>query len=69
MVVILVETIVKEKTDSISLSRTSTGKYSWDIKIYSENLMVASEQDSVIAQIGSIHNKLQSRFSPEQGEI
>ncbi len=59
------EQIFREKTDSISVSKTSTGKYSWDVKIYSNDLMVTGEQISVIEQIKNIHNRLLEQFNPD----
>ncbi len=60
------EQIFKEKTDSISVSKTSTGKYSWDIKIYNNDLMVSDNQDKVLNSIEAINVKLRNRFSLEE---
>jgi len=38
------ETINNDKTDSIKLSKTSTGKYSWEIKKYFNPEKVSSDE-------------------------
>ncbi len=53
------------KTDSISVSRTSTGKHSFDVKIYCENLTDSTVQESVISQLKAIHEQLRVTFPDE----
>ena len=47
----------KEKQDSIKLSRTSKGMYSWDIKIYHDD-----NADETIKEIKRLDEKLKGEF-------
>ena len=47
----IIEMFIDKKTDSISISKTSTGKYSWDVKIYSDDLMDMEKRDQVVKRI------------------
>ena len=51
------------KQDSISLSKNSKG-YTWDIKIYSKDLM--TESDAIQAKIGVIDAALNSKYGAMQ---
>ena len=55
-----------EKTDSISLSKTSTGKYSFDVKIYSKDLLAEGEDAKILKKISEIHDKLAEKFPSEK---
>jgi hypothetical protein len=54
--------IIRDKTDSISLSRTSTGKYSWDIKIYTKDLLDEVEADMVLSKIEEINERMTKKY-------
>ena len=49
-----------EKQDSIKLSRTSKGLYSWDIKIYHDD-----NAEDTIRKIKEIDKKLKGEFNNE----
>lgn len=53
-------TQIDEKTDSINVSKTSTGKYSFDVKIYSKDLFANST--AISNKISEIMADLKSRF-------
>lgn len=57
--------IIRDKTDSISVSRTSTGKYSWDVKIYSKNLVDEVEAEIVFERVKLLHEKLRKEYGGE----
>lgn len=52
-----------EKNSSISLSRTSKGIYSWDIKIYYDDGETGGEK--IIEKIKSLNIKMQKEFSSD----
>jgi len=54
------ETKTIEKTSSISLSRTSKGAYSWDIKLYYDKDTEKSE--TIISEIEKINNDIKKTF-------
>ncbi len=53
---------IKEKTDSIELSKTSTGKHSWSIKCYSFDLLKEGEANKVISKLEAINETLQKKY-------
>ncbi len=63
-VVEVLRQLLDRKTDSISVSKTSTGKFSWDVKVYSDDLMSVEKQGAVVAQIEAINKKLGETFKP-----
>ncbi|MFA5412895.1 MAG: hypothetical protein WC350_06130 [Candidatus Micrarchaeia archaeon] len=60
-----VREILDRKTDSISVSKTSTGKYSWDVKIYTDDLLDEEKCRQVIEKIRGIHTTLAEKFKGE----
>jgi len=54
--------VTSERPDSISLSKTSTGKYSWTIKMRSGDLSEKENQEKLLQEIERIHLKLRKRF-------
>ena len=62
MVAKVLEMLFDKKTDSISISKTSTGKISFDVKIYAENLRDDAERDAVLARLKDIYDKLNATF-------
>lgn len=57
------EAIGAQKTDSVSVSKGAKGGYSWDIKIYSKDLM--TEADAVNAKIEAIDAALRKKFGEQ----
>jgi hypothetical protein len=55
--------LINERQDSISLSRTSKGQYSWDIKLYYN--IVETSHETIITKIAEINNNLKERFKSE----
>ena len=60
------ETEIKhEKQDSISISKGTTGKYGWSIKLYFEDGTEVAEQ--IIERIKGLNDKLKETFDkPEE---
>lgn len=58
--------MLAEKKDGISVSKTSTGRYSWDIRIYSEDIMDEKTSAEVIAKITRIDQILAEKFPDEE---
>jgi hypothetical protein len=50
-----------EKRDSIKVSRTATGKFSFEVKRYYD--FDKTKPDDVIKQIAGIYEELEKRFS------
>ncbi len=50
------------KKDSIKVSKTSTGKYSAEVKIRDDDLQDPERQDKVIQAINDIYIKLKQKF-------
>lgn len=50
------------KTDSVSVTKTTTGKYSWDIKVYNDDLTDDAKRDAVLEKIKGIDAKLRENF-------
>ena len=48
-----------EKNSSIKLSKTSTGKYSWDIKLYFD---LSNDEDLILERINRIHKKMEVTY-------
>jgi len=48
-----------EKNSSIKLSKTSTGKYSWDIKLYFD---LSNDEDLILERINRIHKKMEATY-------
>ena len=57
------ETTTVEKRDSIEVSKTATGKYSYKVKLYYDKEMELFAD--VVSQIHAIHEELQNRFEPK----
>ena len=51
-----------DRIDSIKVTKTSTGKHSFEIKIYHSNLLDEANQDETISKIKKIENKLKQIF-------
>lgn len=62
MLASLLDAFLDRKTDSISLSKTSTGKFSWDVKVYTEDLLDEAQKQRVIEQIKKINKELADVF-------
>lgn len=62
MLASLLDAFLDRKTDSISLSKTSTGKFSWDIKIYNEDLLDDVKKQQVIDQLKKVNGELEAIF-------
>jgi hypothetical protein len=57
------EEIKNEKTSSISVSRTSKGAYSWDIKIYYD--ATAQEGKEIISSLKKLDDSMKEQFKSE----
>lgn len=55
--------LINERQDSISLSRTSKGQYSWDIKLYYN--IVETSHETIITKLDEINKKLKQSFKSE----
>ena len=57
----------KEDSDSIKVSKSTTGKYSWDIKVYfKESFDMNPKSKDIIERIKQIHDKLKETFENEK---
>ena len=59
----IIEQFLDKKTDSISISKTSTGKYSFDTKIYCEDLLDEAKASHVIKRLKEIDSNLRGVFA------
>jgi hypothetical protein len=57
------EQIIKDKQSSVEVNRTSTGKYSWSVKIYFNE--EETENEKVLEKVKSIEEKLKERYGNE----
>jgi len=53
------ETTIVEKTNNIEVSRTSTGKHSFSVKLYFKDI---AESDSIIEKIADMEKKLAEKY-------
>lgn len=51
-----------EKNSSIKLSKTSTGKFSWEIKLYFD---LSNDEDLILERINRIHKKMEATYKNE----
>lgn len=54
---------VSEKQDSIKVSKSTTGKYSWDIKLYYDSSKVLGKD--VIGHLKELDRQLQLEFDTQ----
>jgi len=52
-----------EKQDSIKLSRTSKGLYSWDIKLYFDDYNRFTNAEETIQRIKQLDQKMRDEFN------
>ena len=58
----IIETFIDKKTDSIKVEKGMTGKYSFEVKLYSEDLSDSVEQEQVLRNLKGIYAMLEQAF-------
>lgn len=53
----------EDKSDSVRVSKTASGKYTADVKVYSKDLLEEHNQDAVVQAIADIYVKLGTKFN------
>lgn len=56
----------KDKIHSIELSKTSTGKYSYSVKLYFKEV---EEADNILNKVAEIEEKLKEKYSITKKEV
>ena len=64
----VIEQFLDKKTDSISVSKTSTGKWSFDVKVYTDDLLDETKRENVINVLKAVHARLEKEFQGAPSE-
>jgi hypothetical protein len=58
----IIEQFLDRKSDSVSITKGMGGKYSWECKVYSENLLDPEKQQQVLTQLKAVDAALQAQY-------